>query len=126
MDYEYVERNTTPAEYNMLRGLVGWGTYEESVIEKGLAESLYCLCDGALVFYIQDIIVLPDHQGKGLGQGIMERVMAFINGRASKNTIIGLMAAKGKEEFYHKFGFSSRPSDKHGCGMTQFVGRVEA
>ena len=34
--------------------------------------------------------------------------------------MISLLAAKGKEEFYNKFGFVSRPNDDFGCGMHQW------
>ena len=36
-----------------------------------------------------------------------------------KNTrvTVGLMAAKGKEEFYQKLGFRSRPNENEGDGM---------
>jgi predicted N-acetyltransferase YhbS len=34
-----------------------------------------------------------------------------------KNSVIGLMATKGKETFYDKFGFKNRPSEKFENGM---------
>lgn len=39
-----------------------------------------------------------------------------------KNTThICLMAVKGKEEFYKKFGFVERPNENFGCGMHQWI-----
>lgn len=35
--------------------------------------------------------------------------------------MVNLMAAKGKEPFYKKFGFIERPNDKHGAGMIQYL-----
>jgi len=31
------------------------------------------------------------------------------------------MSVKGKEEFYKKFGFWTRPTDNYGAGMVQFI-----
>ena len=36
------------------------------------------------------------------------------------NTIVGLMAAVGKEAFYEPYGFARRPDAGHGAGMTLF------
>jgi GNAT superfamily N-acetyltransferase len=135
MDYQFMERLTTPGEYNFLREKVGWSCYDEAVIASFIKNSLYCVCaqdrekiigmgrvigDGGLCFYIQDIIVLPEYQGRGIGRGIMDRVMDYIYSHCHNNSIIGLMSAQGKESFYEKYGFFQRPSDKFGSGMTQF------
>jgi ribosomal protein S18 acetylase RimI-like enzyme len=125
----------TAEEYNRLRKAVGWGTCQEDVIDKALPNTLYGVCayqadelvgmariigDGGLVFYIQDVIVHPDYQRQGIGTQMMDQVMAYLRAHASQNTIIGLMSAKGKEPFYEKYGFTNRPTDKLGSGMTMF------
>ena len=51
---------------------------------------------------------------------MMDRVMDYIRTHASHNTIIGLMAAYGKEPFYEKYGFTRRPTERFGAGMTMF------
>lgn len=68
--------------------------------------------DGGTAFYIHDIIVLPEHQNKGLGKTIMENIMSYIKSGFKQGMMVYLMAAKGKEGFYEKFGFAQRPSDK--------------
>ncbi len=130
-----VEQLPSAAQYNQLRQAVGWGVYEEDVIERSLPNTLYSLCafvdgqlvgmariigDGGMVYYIQDVIVLPTYQGQGIGVQMMDRVMDYIRAHASHNTIIGLMAACGKEPFYEKYGFTRRPTDHLGAGMTMF------
>jgi len=130
-----IETLPSPADYNRLRAAVGWGEYEESVIQHALPNTLYCVCafvdqkiigmarvigDAGMVFYIQDVIVLPEFQRQGIGTRLMEAVMEYVCAHAHHNTIIGLMAAKGKEAFYEKFGFFTRPTEKYGPGMTQF------
>lgn len=66
--------------------------------------------DGAMYWYLQEIIVLPEYQGKGIGKSIVNRLMEYIKDTAIPGTIIevGLSAVKGKEPFYEKFGFSVR------------------
>jgi hypothetical protein len=46
--------------------------------------------------------------------------MVWVNNHSGENTMTGLMAAKGKEPFYIPFGFTVRPSDEFGSGMTLF------
>jgi GNAT superfamily N-acetyltransferase len=123
------------ADYNRLRQAVGWGVYDPAVIEAALPRSLYGVCarvdgalvgmarvigDAGLVYYIQDVIVLPEYQGRGLGSAMMERIMGYLGAHASHNTIVGLMAAKGREGFYERYGFTVRPTERYGSGMTTF------
>jgi ribosomal protein S18 acetylase RimI-like enzyme len=97
--------------------------------EIGLRNSLFSTCvlsknevigygrvvgDGSIFLYVQDIMVMPEHQRKGVGTLIMNTIMDFINTRARKYTFVGLMAAKGASGFYRKFGFQARPSDRPG------------
>jgi GNAT superfamily N-acetyltransferase len=122
-------------EYQRLRALVGWTMPESSAVAPSLRKSLFCVCarsqgnivgmariigDGALVFYVQDVIVDPARQGQGIGKRLMDRIMEYIRRHAVHNTIIGLMAARGKEPFYQGYGFTPRPNETLGAGMTIF------
>jgi len=135
MECEIVEKLPSAEEYNHLRQLVGWDSYALDAIVRALPQTLYCVCartngtvigmarvigDGGLVYYVQDVIVHPSYQRQGIGVQMMNRVMAYIGNHASQNSIIGLMAAHGKESFYEKYGFVRRPTDRLGCGMTRF------
>ncbi len=127
-----LERIPTVEEYIKLRNSVGWGIAEGESIQKGLSNSLYSVCiecrgdiigmgrvigDGALAYYIQDIIVLPEFQKKGTGKLIMNSIMEYLKKNCTPNTTVGLMAAKGVTPFYEKYGFIARPDEKHGPGM---------
>ncbi len=52
--------------------------------------------DGAVYFYIQDIVVHPEHQGKGIGENIMSALMTYLQENAPDKAFIGLFASKGK------------------------------
>ena len=134
-DYCLVEQVPTVEEYQALRTAVGWGEADADAIQKSVQNSLYWVCvleqkrvigcgrvvgDGGLCFYVQDIIVLPSYQGQGLGQRIMEKIMEYLRGNAHRGGFVGLMAAKGAEGFYLKYGFMQRPTPDYGPGMILF------
>ena len=134
-EYEIVERKPTALECLALREAVAWGTGDVEAFEGGLEKTLYGVCavangnvtgmarivgDDHTVFYIQDVIVHPDYQRMGIGSALMERVMNYIERKACKGAVVGLMSAKGKEAFYEKYGFWKRPNEHFGYGMMQF------
>jgi GNAT superfamily N-acetyltransferase len=141
MNIEYTN-TLTPEEFNALRVAVGWGAIENSLAVKGLENTAFTICvrdtdkaigmarvitDYGYVVYIADVIVLPEYQGNGIGTEIMTRVMAYINANIApgQGKYIALMASKGREEFYEKFGFVKRPNDTLGCGMTVWLSKEE-
>ncbi len=73
--------------------------------------------DGGIYFYIQDVIVLPEFQGQGVGKRIMDSLMEYLEENANSRAFIGLMAAKGTAGFYMRFGFNERPSEGPGMFM---------
>jgi GNAT superfamily N-acetyltransferase len=133
MKFDIIHRCPTVSEYNWLRELVEWPVMDERLVKVGLANSLFAVVildaggsiaamgrivgDGALYFHISDVIVRPDLQRHGLGRMIMHELMRWLEGAGGKNTNIGLMSSKGREEFYRSFGFIDRPGEKFGAGM---------
>jgi GNAT superfamily N-acetyltransferase len=123
-----------PEEYNALRKVAGWNFYDDKSASKGLEGALYTVSvreDGALVafgrvvgdgritFYIQDVIVVPDKRGNGYARIVMEHIMDYLRSVAAPGAVVGLMASKGVENLYKKFGFIERPAEKNmGAGMT--------
>ena len=133
--YEIIETLPSAEEFNALRHSVGWKTHELQVVQNFLPNSLYGVCvrcdgelvgmgrvvgDGGTVFYIQDVVVVPEHQGQGCGAMVMERIMNYIQTHAHNHSTVGLMSAFGKEGFYERYGFTRRPNEKLGAGMTIF------
>ncbi len=127
---EYEERNIHIGEYQHLRQAADWWETDDSATTEALDNSLYSVVavtdgkvigigrvvgDNGLYYYIQDLIVHPTHQSKGIGREIMHMLLAYINSCAKKGAFIGLMAAKGLEDYYKDFGFL--PRSKEGPGM---------
>ena len=131
---KYVEQTPSAEEYNYLTRSVGWGIRKAVIVEEALKNTLYSLCvyddnkligygriigDKTIFLYIQDIMVIPEYQNKHIGTGIIENLLNQINLYKKINPRIRtyLGASKGKESFYEKFGFISRPNEDLGAGM---------
>jgi ribosomal protein S18 acetylase RimI-like enzyme len=82
--------------------------------------------DGVLYFYIQDFIIHREFQNLGYGKRLMDAVMSYINKHASEKAYVALLAAKGLENFYARYGFIPRPNDKYGAGMFFIKGGKES
>lgn len=137
MEPNILKKQISVEDYMNLREIVGWGNPENiEAIELGLKNTLYSICleveeqiigygrivgDGGFTFYIQDIIVLPSYQRLGLGNTIMTELMEYITSTYPPGSSVGLMSAKGKEDFYKKFGFVERPNEGYGAGMIQYL-----
>ncbi|MBQ8799253.1 MAG: GNAT family N-acetyltransferase [Lachnospiraceae bacterium] len=127
----------TGAEYNELRLSVNWKTLTPGQAERGLAHTAFVVAArdgerivgmGRMLFdfgytaYLGDIIVHPEYQGKGIGTEIVNRLkdMTMEAAEQGDKIMFILVAAKGKEGFYEKFGFKVRPNDFNGCGMSMW------
>lgn len=134
MKINYIEKTPTPDDFNMLTESVGWGKRENNIVKEALRNTLYSLCvydknrligygriigDKTIFLYIQDIMVIPKYQGKQIGTGIMYKLLEQVDRykKVNPNIRTYLGASKGKESFYEKFGFISRPNDKLGADM---------
>ena len=135
----YRSENPTVNDYLELRVLVGWGEMPLNVVDKALKNNVYSICaysesnqivgtarivgDGGLCYYIQDVMVRPSFQNKGIATVLLTKIMEYLQHNAPHNSYVGLMSAKGLEPFYSKFGFMLRPNEYMGSGMIQFWGR---
>lgn len=135
---EIKENKITVQEYLEIRARVGWKTLLPGQAGRALKNSLYivgayedgCLVamgrvvgDGAVICYIQDLIVVPDVQGKGIGSIVLKELISYVEMMRSGGTqmMLCLMCAKGREAFYEQHGFTARPNDSLGPGMIQYL-----
>ena len=134
-EFQVVQTNPTPAQWMSLRASVDWPTFSEEIAQKSLNATPFCVCafdgdrligmgrvlgDGVFSFYIGNVMVCPDWQNEGIGRAIMEEIMRYVDANAAPGAVASLLAIKGKEEFYTRFGFEYRPDEKHGAGMSRY------
>ncbi|MGN0435147.1 MAG: GNAT family N-acetyltransferase [Wujia sp.] len=134
-----IENEITTDEYLCIRSKVNWRKLTQTQADLAIHRSLYFIKavgqdgellgmgrivgDGAVICYIQDLVVVPEAQGKGIGSMIIKKLIAFVEGLREDNStmMLCLMCAKGREPFYLKHGFTARPSDSLGPGMIQYL-----
>ena len=125
-------------DYNRLRKSVEWDEIPTKRAQTGLNNTAFqivavagsvpvgmarVISDGGYIRYVADVVVHPDFQGYGIGQTMLNKIMEHIHSDVEDNDkiLVCLMAAKGKESFYKKFGFGERPNDDFGAGMSQWI-----
>lgn len=124
--------NTPPTldEYKYLCSSVGWKDFMNfDAAETSIRNSVFSVIvkknqniigmgrivgDGAIYFYIQDIVVHPEYQGKGIGKEIMKALVKHLGENAPDKAFVGLFASDGKEEFYEKYDFKNYSPDMTG------------
>lgn len=126
-EIEIVENVLTPEDFVRLRTAAGFADiplpHATRALKNGLV-NVSALCDGELVgmgrlvgdgamyWYLQEIIVLPEYQGQGIGRKIVNYLVEYVilHSSTGKFTTIGGVSAKGKEGFYQKLGFEIIPN----------------
>ena len=127
----------TSEEYMELRRRVGWCEFPLEEAQAGIDNSYMITCardgeqavgvvrllwDGGYIAFLSDVIVDPDYQRQGIGKKLVESAIQRVKAdmKPGSKVKMCLMAAKGKEPFYEKFGFSERPNENLGAGMDQW------
>lgn len=123
VQFELVDNVLTAEDFVRLKVATGFWERPLEQADKALKNGLFnvsAICDGevvgmgrlvgdgAMYWYLQEIIVLPQYQGKGIGKSIVNRLIEHIKSSAIPGTqvSVGLTAVKGKEPFYEKLGFT--------------------
>ena len=70
--------------------------------------------DMGLNYYIKDVVVRPEYQGKGIGKMLINELIRFINDNGVKGTdiFVELCAVPDKIQFYEKFGFEANEAQR--------------
>lgn len=70
--------------------------------------------DMGLDYYIKDVVVKPEYQGKGIGRLLINELLKFIKENGVKNTdiFVELCAMPDKISFYEKFGFNANEAQR--------------
>ncbi|MFV0399679.1 MAG: GNAT family N-acetyltransferase [Oscillospiraceae bacterium] len=134
MNITYMENVLTPEAYRDFQRKMHWNEDPYEQISLSLNNDLYDIValdngelvgmgrligDGAIFWYIQDVFILTEYQGKGIGSAIVKKLIDHAKKSSIPKTEISLclMCAKGKEGFYEKLGFRCRPHEYEGPGM---------
>lgn len=122
--------------YCSIRDAVGFPSYDIEDVRAALQGSLCSVVayedgtpvgigrlvgDGRISFFVKDLVVLPDHQGVGVGSAVLEALISYVRVHGCDNAYLGLMSTPGREEFYERHGFVRRPAAGFGSGMIRFV-----
>ncbi|PHV71176.1 GNAT family N-acetyltransferase [Sporanaerobium hydrogeniformans] len=135
MKIEIVDNALTPEIYIAVRKQVNFKYYPYEDVKVALKNSLYTVViydegkpigisrivgDGKIVFFIKDVVVIPEYQKQNIGSMLMDRIQQYISTVACEGAYIGLMSTPGLTNFYKKFGFIERPTAELGPGMVKF------
>jgi ribosomal protein S18 acetylase RimI-like enzyme len=123
-------------EFANLRTQVKWQNPDDEILKTSIENSLFWVAvydtdkligtgrvigDGAMYFYIQDIIVAPSYQKQGIGRLVMTHIENYLSSTCSNGATVGLLSAYGKESFYAQYGYIKRDGDVLGFGMCKFI-----
>jgi N-acetylglutamate synthase-like GNAT family acetyltransferase/uncharacterized glyoxalase superfamily protein PhnB len=127
----------TAKEYIDLVSAVGWGKYtNDAMVEKILDAPVYAvtaedaetnkvigcallLSDEAKFFYVKDVMVHPQWQGKRVGTMLMNELTRWLNKNAPDNAFVSLFTPENLAPFYKQFGFSEA------FGMVRIIKKKE-
>jgi predicted N-acetyltransferase YhbS len=107
---------------------------EPDLLERAINSSLFTLCavsgtrvvgtvrvvgDGAFVFIIYDLLVVPLWRRRGIGSMLVKEAIGRSKslvppGRA---VVVSLFSVEGREGFYSRIGFTELPAPGLGAGM---------
>lgn len=134
----FIENKLDTDTYLYLRQQVNWKVLSRNQAQRAIENSIYILVvydedrpigmgrivgDGAVISYIQDLIIIPDAQGERIGSRLIEKLITYVKGITEEGTemMLCLMCAKGRENFYKHHNFIERPTDGLGPGMIQYI-----
>lgn len=128
--YWLVEKAPSVEDFNRVREAAGLGRREPVASQIGLSNTLFGVRverDGRIVgigriigdvfFQVVDVAVLPEHQKKGLGAGIMRALISWLGENAPPGAYVQLIADEGTTEFYERYGFRVRTPEDSGMSF---------
>lgn len=116
MEYR-INEPVGPEALSSLREAVGWNRMERELNDprmssfchiaawegERLAGYIDCVSNRVTDAYIQDLMVHPEYQGRGIGTGLMERMIAYL--KRERIHMISVIFEESLRPFYKRFGF---------------------
>jgi GNAT superfamily N-acetyltransferase len=120
--FRIVERKPTVAEYQQVQGSLGGvaespemvaniistsvvGVVAEDAVSGEVMGHAFLLTDHAGFYYVKNVMVRADRQGRGVGTALMKTLMRWLEENVTSPSLVGLFAREGLEPFYQQFGF---------------------
>lgn len=123
--FTLTRRIPTPEEHRELAESVGWGAafWWDSMPASlagsvcgvvahdaagGLAGMGRVVGDGSFYFYVQDVVVHPDHQGRRLGRQLVGSLTEQVREIAPGHCFVGLFATSEAVGLYRSLGWEAK------------------
>ena len=81
--------------------------------------------DGGKFFYIQDLVVRPEHQGRGIGRRIVRRLVAAVEVAAPSSPFIGVFATPEAIPLYRELGMDGAFGGLTGMATVRDPGGID-
>lgn len=120
-DITITAEEIAPRDYLSLVEDVGWSRFvKKSSVRTALKNSLFSVVarhgvnvvgagrivgDGAIFFYLQDVMVRKAYRKRGIGTAILAALCDHLRRNAPDSSYVGLFTHPTKSGFYERFGF---------------------
>lgn len=138
MEYVILDNKLQADDFIRLFASAGWGNLSQDMVKTALTNSYATfsvkngdrviamarlLGDGAMSFFLKDLVVEPEYQQSGIGRVLLTHVEEYIRAQLEPGWegYLQLVSAKGKEEFYQKLGYAVHPHEHSGPGMSKWI-----
>ena len=128
------KNSIAPDEVNKLRRAAGFRQIDEAQIKAGLSGSALVVSayeddqavgmarliwDGGMTALITDLIVLPEHQNRGIEVEMIRRILSFLQNRLQPGfgIQVDVRAWGDQEALYREMGFEISTQERRGVPM---------
>lgn len=131
--YQVLPQPPDTQTYLALRKAGGLGPFTEAAATAGLKGTRFgvslvnegqvigmgrVIGDGGCFFQIVDIVVVPAHQGRGLGKRIMASLIDYLQTNVPKSAYVSLIADVPANKLYERFGFKETAPRSLGMALS--------
>ena len=133
LTYKIVERLPSVDEYWALAKATGYAKLiRKSCVKTALENTLFGVVavggdtvigtgrivgDGAIFYYLQDLMVLPAYQRKGIGSSILDGLMGYLNANAKWPCYVSLFTSEGLSNLFTPYGFEGPETFLYGMSV---------